>query len=500
MEQTKRVGIFIRVSTDMQVQTDSLEHHEKRARYYVESKGWEAVEVYRLDAVSGKSVMGHPETKRMLADIRSKHITGIVFSKLARLARNTKELLEFADIFRAEKADLISLGENIDTSSPAGRLFFTVISALTEFEREEIASRVAASVPIRAKLGKPLGGQASFGYKWENKQFVINDDEAPIRKLVYELFLKHQRKKTTATALNNLGYRTRKGALFSDSTILLLLRDPTAKGERRAAYTKSVGRGKQWIARPESEWVLLPCSAIVSEELWNQCNTILDEQERSFKKPGPRAVHLLSGFVKCTCGKTMYVFHESMLYKCKHCKRRIAVSDIDEIFQHHLKAYLSSIDTTDYLEQSDQQLQEKKQLLESATKERTKLGKQITTIVQLRMDGELSKDRFKEQYDPLEERIAQLDQQLPALEAEIDVRTIQLLSSETVFQETRNLYEQWPTMVFEQKRAIVEIITTAIEIGDEDITITLAYVPPLLRNDGKRQSNHDDAHRSGRTG
>jgi len=53
----------------------------------------------RLEAVSGKSVMGHPETQRMLADIRSGRITAIIFSKLARLARNTRELLEFADIF-----------------------------------------------------------------------------------------------------------------------------------------------------------------------------------------------------------------------------------------------------------------------------------------------------------------------------------------------------------------------------------------------------------------
>jgi hypothetical protein len=70
-----------------------------------------------------------------------------------------------------------------------------------------------------------------------------------------------------------------------------------------------------------------------------------------------------------------------------------------------------------------------------------------------------------------------------------------LLSSETVFQETRTLDEQWPTIPFEQKRAIVEIITTSIEIDANDITITLAYAPPSIRNDGKRQYYHDDARR-----
>ena len=105
----KEIGIWIRVSTEKQVESESPEHHEKRARLYAEAKGWIVVEVYRLEAMSGKSVMLYSETKRMIEDITSGKITGLIFSKLARLARNTKELLEFADIFKAHNADLISL-------------------------------------------------------------------------------------------------------------------------------------------------------------------------------------------------------------------------------------------------------------------------------------------------------------------------------------------------------------------------------------------------------
>lgn len=494
MSDKKRIGIWVRVSTDRQVEGDSPEHHEERARHYAELKGWTVVELYRLDSMSGKSVWEYPDTKRMLRDIKNGHISGLIFSRLARLARNTKELLEFADIFKASQADLISLAEYIDTSTHIGKLFYTLIAALAEWERNEIVDRVKASVPVRARMGKPLGGTATFGYKWENKVLVIDDKEAPIRKLLYELFIKHQRKKATAKALNNLGYRTRNGSQFSDTTITRLLRDSTAKGERLANYTETVENSKHWKLKPKEEWITVPCPAIISAELWNDCNTILDAQEVKRKKPGRKAMHLLSGFVQCSCGTAMYVYHTSRVFNCKKCKNRIGVDDIDEIYQTYLKDYLNGINPAEYYEQTDLQLEEKKALLATTTKERNRLAKRMNDLLTLRLDGELSKESFALEYKPMEERVAQLDTQLPQLEAEIDVRTIQLMSTDRVLTEAKALYDQWGDMSFEQKRAIVETITTGIEIGKEEITINLAYAPPLSQNGGNKQHNLRDSY------
>ena len=474
----KTVGIWIRVSTDDQVQGHSPEHHEKRARAYAEAKGWDVAQVYRLEAVSGKSVLPHREAQRMLGDVRSGTITGLVFSKLARLARNTKELLEVAEIFRACGADLVSLQESIDTSTPAGRLFFTVIAAMAQWEREEIAERVAASVPIRAKLGKPIGGAAPFGYRWRDKVLEPDPAEGPVRALIYELFDEHRRNKTVARLLNDRGYRTRNGSRFSDTTIARLIADPTAKGVRRANYTRTDDRTKSWDLKPEKDWVLLPCEPIVSEELWERCNAALAARKTGPKPVARKASHLFAGYAFCGCGTKMYVWSNSPKYICSGCRNKIPVGDLEAVYREQLRSFLlSPEDIRAHRQAGDVEAVAQEHLVESAEAELTKIEREEERLYQLYLADSLSKEDFGRRHRPLSERRTQLEEELPRLQARLDALRIGSISEATAIDEARDLATRWDDMSQEEKRQIVEAITDRIIVGRDDVEIRLLYLP-----------------------
>src|SRR5438552_3003636 len=470
----KKVGIWIRVSTEDQAKGESPEHHLARARAYAAGKGWTVQEVYDLAGVSGKSVKDHPEAKRMLSDIRNRHITGLIFSKLARLARNTRELLDFADIFHDCGADLISLQETIDTSTPAGRLFFTMIAAMAQWEREEIADRIKASISVRAKLGKPLGGGSPYGYLWHDKKLVLEPKEAPIRRTAYELFLEYRRKGAVARRLNEAGYRTRVGAKWSDITVGRIIRCPSAKGVYYLNRTRRTGIWA-WEEKPQSEWGTIPVEPIISETLWSQCNQILEEQEKKESRPGRKPIQVFAGLAFCSCGQKMYVKSNSPKYVCQKCLNKIPIIDLEAIFLNELKAYFTDPESiARHFAAANQNLSEKQELIQTHRNEIQKFRDDMTRTHRLYLDGEITSHGFGQFYKPAEERLNQLVAELPTLEAELDLMKVKTVSAEEVLAESEALLSGWPKMPVEQKRGVVEAIVERITIGKGEIHFTLS--------------------------
>jgi len=354
-----------------------------------------------------------------------------------------------------------------------------MIAAMAQWEREEIAERVQASVPIRAKLGKPIGGAAPFGYQWLDKQLLPDPHEAPIRALMYELFAEHRRKKTVARLLNERGHRTRNGSPFSDTTVDRLLRDPTAKGVRRSNYTRTNDRTKSWDLKPESEWVFTTVEAIVSEDLWDRCSAILDSQRAGRKPVARKSSYLFAGFAFCHCGSKMYVWTNSPKYVCTACRNKIPINDLEAVYREQLRHFLlSPSEIESHWKAADAEIIECERLVVST---RAELRKRL---YQLYLADGLSKEDFGRRHRPLSERRIQLEDELPRLQARLDVLRIGTLSQAEAVEEARDLSARWDNLPLEDKRQIVEAITDRIIVGRDDVEIRLLHLP--FGNDADR--------------
>lgn len=268
-----------------------------------------------------------------------------------------------------------------------------------------------------------------------------------------------------------------------------LLRDPTAKGERRANYTKSLGDGKRWVVKPESEWVLTSVEAIVSEELWEQCNRSLKDR-RNGRKPARKPVHLFAGLAYCFCGQKMYVPSNSPKYICYQCRNKIPVADLEGVFHEQLKSFFfSSSDITAYLGQADQTIKEKQELLGTLEAEAQKTKREMDKLYNLYLADEISREGFGGRYHPLEERTKQITDQMPHLQGEIDFLKVQYLSSDEIFTEAKDIYSRWLELEQAEKRKIIENILEKIVIGKEDVSISLCYLPSSAEIMAERQHN-----------
>jgi site-specific DNA recombinase len=478
----KRVGVWIRVSTKHQQQSDSPEHHLQKAKMYAELKEWEIVEEYHLEAVSGKSVIDHHEAQRMMRDIQSGHIEALIFSKIARFARNVKELLEFSEHFQKYNADLISLSESIDTSTPSGRFFYTMISAMSQWERENIVERIKSSVEVRAKMGKVMGG-IPFGYKKVGKDdMALDEHEAPIRKIMYDLFLEHKRHATVANILNEKGYRTKRKSKFTGTTVKRLLQDPTAKGIRRSHCTKIDENGRT-VMRDQSERYIHEAPRIVSDDVWDEVNAIIRKQEKEKIQPLNKKVHLFTSYLFCECGGGMYVPSSNPKYTCKKCRRKIHIDDIEAIFKEQLTEFIISEEEVNrYFDGTHNVIREKEQEIENVKSEIEKLETKIAKIFELHEQGKIETERFDEYYNKPNNQVQRLKLRIPQIEGEIYALKDQFKSSGYIIEEARSLYENWDKLTKQQKRNIIEIITEKIVVSEQEVNITLNYILPKTQS------------------
>lgn len=495
--QQKKVGIWLRVSTKMQVDdSDSLEHHEARAVAYCKAMGWDITKTYRLEGISGKDIFDNPITKQMIVDVQSVAIDTLVFSSLSRLARNTRQLLKISDVFQEHDAGLVSLKESIDTASPAGRLFFTMLSALATFEAEEISERVKASVVTRAKLSKQTGGAASYGYAWVDGILETIPEEAVVLKEMFTIFLDCKRIKTTARKLNEKGYRTRRGKPFTDATVKRLLMNPVAKGLRKANYTHQDKDG-QVTLKPESEWIYVTSPTVVSEEIYDAVNAELSQTINTRKPKTRLPVHPFSGLVFCCCDENTKMRVMSSVpnkYTCPKCRAKIPKDDLEEVYKQQLQQFMLSPEKmSDYLAQANDAIGDKQKQLMLLKDEFDKLQRETKKLYDLYISDGITAETFGEMNKSNEERTLQLKQSIPELEAEIDIAQQQTLNEAQSNYDGTDLFNKWNSFSHEEKISVIRSLTEKIRVCEDEIYIQMHFIPSVIANADKQRSQGNES-------
>jgi len=149
-----RVAIYARVSTAHNGQDPAMQTRELEE--YCQRRGWELAGCYVDNGISG-SKESRPELDRLMVDAHRRRFDAVAVWKFDRFARSVSHLLRALETFKALGIDFVSLSEQVDTSTPTGKMVFTILGAVAELERSLIAERVRAGIRNARAKGKTLG-------------------------------------------------------------------------------------------------------------------------------------------------------------------------------------------------------------------------------------------------------------------------------------------------------------------------------------------------------
>ena len=151
---TTRVAIYARVSTTNHGQDVGLQTRE--LRQFAEARCWTVAGEYIDAGVSGAKD-SRPELNRLMADAHKRRFDVVCVWRFDRFARSVSHLLRALETFKALGIDFVSFSEQMDTSTPAGKMVFTVLGAVAELERSLTVERVRAGLRNARAKGKTLG-------------------------------------------------------------------------------------------------------------------------------------------------------------------------------------------------------------------------------------------------------------------------------------------------------------------------------------------------------
>ena len=163
-----RVGIYCRVSTRDQ----SVDMQLLQLREYAQRRGWEIAAEYLDEAVSGVKKR-RPGLDQLMADCHQRRIDVVLVWKFDRFARSVTHLTQALETFQSLGVDFVSYSQNLDTSTPMGRMMFTIFAAVGELERDLIRERTQAGRDVARRRGVKFGRRSVVSPEMRDRIFAL---------------------------------------------------------------------------------------------------------------------------------------------------------------------------------------------------------------------------------------------------------------------------------------------------------------------------------------
>jgi site-specific DNA recombinase len=225
MRHEKQVVAYVRVSTERQASEGiSLDAQRARIEAWCAMTGANLAAVHTDAGLSGSKASNRPALQEALTQVCRIHGILVVYS-LSRLARSTKNAIEIAEKLEKAGADLVSLTEQIDTTSAAGKMIFRILAVLSEFESDLVSERTAAALAHLKKSGKRYSGTVPYGLSLRGDRLVPVKEEQEIVILIHRLRKRGLSLRKISRRLASRGIRTKRGgAQWSPKVLAAILR------------------------------------------------------------------------------------------------------------------------------------------------------------------------------------------------------------------------------------------------------------------------------------
>lgn len=186
----KKCDIYIRVSSERQVQGFSLDGQKRELVEYAKYKGLEVNKIYVEPGRTGKCIDGREEFQKMISDVTrfDSDVGYILVFKLSRFGRNARDILNTLNTIKKYGIALITKDEGVDSSSNMGNMLIAILGTMAEMERENISIQTNLGREEKARQGGWNGGFAPYGYDIDNGKLVPNKN-ADIVKLIYNKYI-----------------------------------------------------------------------------------------------------------------------------------------------------------------------------------------------------------------------------------------------------------------------------------------------------------------------